>query len=290
MAWREQVGVPEESVLIEVNGVQLAVAREGRGPAVVCLHAIGHGGRDFEAFANAMRDRFEVVRIDWPGQGRSGPDAAPPSAARYAQLLAGVLERLQIRSPILIGNSIGGATALLYAQQHPVRALVLCDSGGLVKVNAMVRLFCRFFTWFFGAGARGARWFDAAFRFYYRFIVLPGRAASVQRERIIRSGYETASLLQGAWAGFGRQDADIRRIAEALEVPVWFAWARSDRVIPLSFCMPCIRRMQRATVTKFKGGHSAFLEQPDAFIRGFADFVSSLDRHTELPHAQALRV
>ena len=34
-----------------VDGVRLAVAREGKGPPVICLHAIGHGGGDYEAFA-----------------------------------------------------------------------------------------------------------------------------------------------------------------------------------------------------------------------------------------------
>src|SRR5579862_3922614 len=84
---RYEVGVPPSSPELIVDGARLAVAREGKGPPVVCLHAIGHGGRDFEAFTAAMRDRFEIVRIDWPGQGRSGPDERPATPARYAQLL-----------------------------------------------------------------------------------------------------------------------------------------------------------------------------------------------------------
>ena len=55
----------------------------GQDPAVVCLHAIGHGGGDFADFASAVKDRFEVIRIDWPGQGQSGPDPKPLSPARY---------------------------------------------------------------------------------------------------------------------------------------------------------------------------------------------------------------
>src|SRR5476651_1725578 len=103
---RADVGVPRGSAQIEVDGVRLAVAREGLGPAVVCLHAIGHGGRDFEAFTDAMKSRFEIIRIDWPGQGRSGDDLHhPASAARYVELLAGVLARLDVERPIIIGNS-----------------------------------------------------------------------------------------------------------------------------------------------------------------------------------------
>lgn len=281
MKLRKEVGVPDGSAEIVVDGVRLAVARAGQGTALVCLHAIGHGGRDFEGLAHAVKDRFEVIRIDWPGQGRSGPDTQPASAARYAELLAGVLERLQIRQPIIIGNSIGGAAALLYSRQRDVKALVLCDPGGLVAVNAFVRGFCAVFAWFFGRGATVARWFMAAFGCYYRYLVLPSAAAADQRERIIQSAYEIAPTLQQAWQSFGRPEADIRGVAESLDIPVWFAWSKSDRVIPLSLCMPCIRKMKHAHVTTFKGGHAAFIEQPQEFVEEFVKFS------TALPHASA---
>src|SRR5689334_4702387 len=122
---RLAVGVPDGSRMIVLEGVRIAVAREGHGTAIVCLHAIGHGGRDFEALTAALKDRYDVIRIDWPGQGRSGPDREPPTAQRYANLLAGVLEQLQVSAPVIIGNSIGGAAAIHYAQGCPVRALVL---------------------------------------------------------------------------------------------------------------------------------------------------------------------
>lgn len=276
MSLRAAAGLPEGCETLEVNGVRLAYDRKGKGQALVCLHAVGHGSGDFSELRESLADRFEVIRIDWPGQGRSGPDTRSPGPHRYAQLLRGVLEGLQIEQPILIGNSIGGATALVYASQWPVKALVLCDTGGLLPVNSFVRMFCAAFAWFFSAGARGARWFMPLFRAYYRFMVLPQAAAATQRERIIRSGYEIAPVLRDAWRGFGQREADLQQLAQSISVPVWFAWAKQDRVIPLSLCMPCIRRMPTATVTKYQGGHSAFLEQPGAFVEGFNAFVGGL--------------
>ena len=285
---RFATGVPSASDTVEACGVPLAVHRTGSGPAVVCLHAIGHGSGDFEAFASATSDSFQVVRIDWPGQGRSGPDHEPPRPARYAELLGIVLDQLGIREPIIIGNSIGGAAAIVYASRQPVRALVLCDTGGLVEVNRTVRTFCGVFARFFAAGEREARWFKPAFRAYYRFIVLPANAAARQRERIIDAGYELAGTMRSAWEGFGRPDADIRELATSLAVPVWFAWARSDKVIPLSACMPTIQRMKNASVTEFDAGHAAFLEQPEKFAREFRAFAASLDRGNR-DHERAAR-
>jgi 4,5:9,10-diseco-3-hydroxy-5,9,17-trioxoandrosta-1(10),2-diene-4-oate hydrolase len=275
MTCREEIGVPAGSPLVEIDGVRLAVAREGRGPALVCLHAVGHGAGDFEALTTALKDRFEIVRIDWPGQGRSGPDRVPASAARYAMLLAGVIDRLGLVETILLGNSIGGAAAILYAAQHPVRALVLCDTGGLVPVNALVRTVCSLLHRFFAAGARGVWWYRPLFARYYQ-MVLPMPEAAAQRRRILAAGSELAPVLAEAWASFGRPEADIRAVAEALTVPVWFAWGKRDRVIPVSQCRPCIERMKTATVTAFEAGHAAFLEQPAAFTEAFLGFVDRL--------------
>jgi 4,5:9,10-diseco-3-hydroxy-5,9,17-trioxoandrosta-1(10),2-diene-4-oate hydrolase len=274
---REAIGVAAGSEMVEVCGVRLAVQREGSGPPVVCLHAIGHDGRDFDSFAAAIKDSFGVVRVDWPGQGRSGLDSQPLSPSRYAELLSALLDKLEIRKPILVGNSIGGAAAIIYASRHPVHALVLCDTGGLVEVGLTARMFCRLFAGFFAAGERGARWFGPAFHAYYRFIVLPSPAAAEQRDRISSSGYELAAILREAWMGFGRPEADIRNLATSLEVPVWFAWARKDKVIPLSACMPCIRQMKNAYVTKFSAGHAAFLEQPEEFAHEFRKFDAMVD-------------
>ncbi len=278
MTFREETGVPAGSPSIEVDGVRLAVARKGRGPVIVCLHAIGHGGGDFDVFTEAMGDRFEIVRIDWPGQGRSGTDRWPAGATRYGELLTAALDKLGIERPIIIGNSIGGAAAILHASRRPVRALVLCDTGGLVEVGFAARRFCGALVRFFAAGERRAWWFAPAFRFYYRRMVLPSPAAATQRERIIRAGAEIATLLREAWESFRQPDADIRTVAQALDVPVHFAWAKKDRVIPLSLCLPAIKKMKRGSLTTFDAGHAPFLEQPEAFVEDFVAFVQTLSR------------
>ncbi len=276
MKKRYECGVPDHAQWVDCQGVRLAVSREGRGPALVCLHAVGHGGRDFDALAESLSGRYEVIRIDWPGHGRSDSDARPASAARYAELLAMVLERLQVSSPVIIGNSIGGAAGLIYASCHPVRGLVLCDSGGLVPVSPLIRTLTRVFRIFFLSGERGAGWFPTAYAWYYRFVVLPSRQAREQRERIIAAGPECAGLLAQAWDSFGQPNADLREIAANLEMPVWVAWSRSDRVIPYWMCRPAVRSIQGVSVSRFKGGHSAFLEQPEAFADGLNDFLESL--------------
>jgi 4,5:9,10-diseco-3-hydroxy-5,9,17-trioxoandrosta-1(10),2-diene-4-oate hydrolase len=273
---RELSGVPEGSPSVEVDGVRLSYVRSGQGQAVVCLHAIGHGGRDFEALAARIERGFEVIRIDWPGQGRSGDDRVPVSAARYAELLAGALAALKIERPIIIGNSIGGAAAIAYAGRHPVKALVLCNAGGLLEVTPAITRACTSMAAFFAAGARGAWWFRVAFWLYYTMLVLPSGAARAQRKRIIASGTEIAPVLRDAWLSFGKPEADLRAVAASLDVPVWVAWASGDWIIQLSACLPAIKRLKRGTLTRFGGGHAAFLERPRAFAKAFLSFAKTV--------------
>ena len=257
---------------VVVDGVSLAIRRDGLGAAVVCLSAVGHDSADFDGLAERLNGRCETVRIDWPGHGQSGPDSHPASAARYADLLEGALDALGVTRPVVVGNSIGGAAALILASRRPVAGVVLCDSGGLVPVNAGTRALCALFAGFFRAGASGAAWYDAAFALYYR-IVLPAAAAKGRRREIIANGRRLAPILAEAWESFGRPEADLRALAAHLDLPIWVAWARRDWVIPLALCRPAIRTMRDASLSRFDGGHSPFLEDPDAFAAGFSVFL-----------------
>lgn len=273
---REACATAVAPQMLDCDGVAIAAYREGSGLPVVCLHAVGHGSGDFDALATLLGEGFELIRLDWPGHGRSAADHHPPGAQRYAELLGLALSRLQVERPVLIGNSIGGAAAICFAAVHPARALVLCDSGGLVPVNGFVRAVVAAFVAFFRAGERGARWFGTAYVAYYRFLVLPTAAAREQRGRIVAAGYQLSALLRRAWESFGAPAADLRATAARLTLPVWCAWARGDRVIPLWMCRPAIRRIPGARITRYRGGHAPFLESPDAFARDFLAFADAV--------------
>ena len=176
---------------------------------------------------------------------------------------------------MLLGNSIGGAAALAYTAAHPadVRALVLVDSGGLVPVRTVARLFTSAMASFFAAGARGARWFPWAFGLYYR-AVLPAAPARAQRERIVAAARESAPTLVEAWRSFGTPAADLRAAAAALACPVLVAWAKSDRVIPYLLVRPALEQIPGVEIVSFPGGHAPFLECPERFTPVLEGFLA----------------
>ena len=270
---RNAVGAQEPVTWIEIDGRRLAAIRRGRGKPVLCLHAIGHGARDFEDFASLVGDTFEVIALDWPGQGLSPSDGAAPTAEHYEHVLHAAMDALKLDRAILIGNSIGGAAALRFAAHAPERvaALVLCDTGGLVALTPFARFFIGRHAAFFAAGERHAKWFAGAFRFYYRRIVLP--RARAQADRIASSGYEIAGVLRAAWEGFARPEAGITALVARVKCPVFIAWAKSDRAIPWSLNRKAVRKFADVRIKLFRGGHAAFLEDAQRFARAFRQFA-----------------
>ena len=99
----------------------------GGGPGA---SGLSNFGRNLPVFA----ERFRTLVVDQPGYGKSDK---PPVAGNYftfaADALAGLLDELGIDRVHLVGNSLGGGTAVRFALDHPERAgrLVLMGPGGL---------------------------------------------------------------------------------------------------------------------------------------------------------------
>jgi pimeloyl-ACP methyl ester carboxylesterase len=128
---------------------------------------------------------------------------------------------------------------------------------------------------FFSAGAHGARWYPLAFAGYYR-LVLSQPTAAAQRQRIIAAARELAPVLAQAWRSFGTPDNDVRALAPRVTCPVLFTWAMGDRINQLKRCRPAIQQFPNARLETFRGGHAAFLEDPDAFVAALDRFLSTL--------------
>lgn len=121
---------------IDIRGLQYCVWTWGDpdAPLVVYLHGWADTGSAFQFVVDAMQDSWQVVAPDWRGFGRS---ARAPSTYWFPDYLADLDEILAIVSPEeavrLVGHSMGGNVAALYAGTMPerVRALVNIEGFGL---------------------------------------------------------------------------------------------------------------------------------------------------------------
>lgn len=275
--YRSAVGAQEPKKTVSLNGLPIAYTDTGgTGPVLICLHAIGHGARDFEGLNRRLSPEYRVIALDFPNQGNSGADSEPPSGTRYAKILNEFIEKLNLESVVLLGNSIGGAASIRFAGLHPehVRAMVLCDSGGLGAPDRVGRIFIGAFVQFFAAGSRGAFWFPWAFDRYYRKVLVE-ETAREERERIARSAYEIAPTLEQAWRSFAKPEENLSSMLPQIRCPVFLAWAKDDFVIPLKRSAPSFERFPNHCLEVFEGGHAAFLEDPDRFEKALRRFLAN---------------
>ncbi len=98
---------------------------------VVLLHGYLESLRVWDDFVGLLTDKVRVVAIDIPGHGRSSNIAPVHTMELMADVVAGVLDTLQIDKVTLVGHSMGGYISLAFCAAYAERleGLVLLSSS-----------------------------------------------------------------------------------------------------------------------------------------------------------------
>ena len=117
---------------VNVNGVQLAYERRGKGAPLVLLHGYPLDHHLWDEVAPLLEDTFDVILPDLRGFGESTTVDSPYSMDDYASDIAGLLDQLGISKAAIVGHSMGGYAALAFARLYPERV------SGLGLVSSQV--------------------------------------------------------------------------------------------------------------------------------------------------------
>jgi 3-oxoadipate enol-lactonase len=129
-------GFAEHERDVVVDGLRLRLVESGPvdGPRVLLLHCFGLSLQVWREVMPALaRAGFHVVAYDAPGHGKSARPTRPLRLAQLSHVATGVLDVLGWDRAHLVGNSMGGGTALYVALDAPTRVdrVVLVDAVGL---------------------------------------------------------------------------------------------------------------------------------------------------------------
>lgn len=124
-----------ESKFIDIDGLRVHYRDQGRGPALLCLHGICSSLHTWDGWADALKNRYRIIRLDLPGWALTGPANFPYHREEYMKFLDKFIDALGIRKVNLAGNSLGGYYAWNFAVSHPERVgkLILIDPAGYPK-------------------------------------------------------------------------------------------------------------------------------------------------------------
>ena len=120
-----------EWISVAPDGRRLALTRAGSGgPPIIFETGLGAESNEWEPIFHVVGRWTTVCRYDRANRGASDPAPRPRTVADLATDLHALLTRAAVPRPVvLVGHSLGGLIARLYAYQYPddVAGLVLAD-------------------------------------------------------------------------------------------------------------------------------------------------------------------
>ena len=272
------------SRFIEVDGVPIHVRVEGEGFPLLMLHGSGVNLHEWDPLAERLKDDYQIIRVDWPPYGLSGPNPKGYTTPEAARLVGLVLDKLGIEKVVLVATSNGGNVALMLNQTDPDRIAAIAFSiiplerpSQTRKVDWKIRIGKTFhdavmpnyhprifYQWVFeDTGHKG--WEPPAYlaQMMYDMSNLPNAIPNQQ------------SYIKDNIRLF--QTIDVGASAEDVTAPVLLQWCWEDTVISQG-PGPSVDRFTNTQVTLVEYdnvGHWPMWEIPDQFANDIRAFLES---------------
>ena len=121
-AKRVEALLPPRGQFMDIDGQRIHYTDTGGAkPPIVMIHGLGGNLLHFGyAMADKLASDYRVILVDRPGAGYSTrPEDAPATLTAQAKTIATLIRRLDLKQPLLVGHSLGGALSLAIALDHP---------------------------------------------------------------------------------------------------------------------------------------------------------------------------
>ena len=262
---------------ITLNGRRIRFLQAGTGLPVVLAHGLGGYSFCFRHNLPALAAHYTVYALDFPGSGYSeAPAEGEGGLLALAKTLLGFICQLGLKSPAIIGNSHGGAVAIVAASLAQSEGVQLGPLVLVAPVNRWSRWGAK------RAAMLGRPMGAAAFRLAAKMFLLPlhhyflrrmyGDPARVTAKTV--EGYAAALRQKGAarnlLARVKNWEADLRLVENALPVctttPILLIWGERDRAVDPASARHLLRALPQARLAVMPAaGHLPFEEQPEEF-------------------------
>ncbi|HWA24725.1 MAG TPA: alpha/beta hydrolase [Lacunisphaera sp.] len=120
---------PATGKFAEVNGIKLYYETYGDGPVMLQIHGNGDSIAGMGYQIQFFSPKYRVIATDSRGHGKSEPGSGRLTYEQMAEDLNALLDRLQLKSVIVLGWSDGGILGLLLAIHHPDKVSKLAIMG-----------------------------------------------------------------------------------------------------------------------------------------------------------------
>lgn len=243
------------SRFVMVGDVKLHMRDEGSGPVIVMLHSSMTNLRLWDAWADRLKGRYRVIRLDWPPYGLSVDPRPSTGMTGVVRLLERFVDQQKLGRFTLVGSSSGATIAVLYAATHPDRVNALALSTLPLAAPPPTE-----FSWW----EETMIWIHETLvpnyypRFYYRAVLasLYGVPARLKAETV--DWYYGTNNLPGGFARVKEYyTANTKAVwskgaakeAAAIRVPVLLQWGDRDPVLKAPVAAQAVAQFTGTKVT-----------------------------------------
>jgi pyruvate dehydrogenase E2 component (dihydrolipoamide acetyltransferase) len=214
----------------DVGGLRIRYLRRGEGAeAAILIHGFGGDLNTWMFNHQDLAINHSVYALDLPGHGSSSKQVGEGTLAGLAEVLGGFLDSIGVSKAHLVGHSMGGAVAAIFALKHPERclSLTLIASAGLgPEIDG------DYIRGFVSAARRNdlrpqLEKLFADSRLITRQLV----DDTLKYKRL--DGVEAAlRTIASQFCPTGRQAVILREQISQLSMPVLVVWGAEDRILP----------------------------------------------------------
>jgi len=270
----------EGAGFIEVDGAAYHARIAGGGPPIVFLHGFLSTAGVWDPVIDRLGLDFRSVAVDLPGFGRSAKGASVPAGVwGRAEWLRALLDVLRLDAVTLVGASMGGQTALAFANHYPARVRNLVLIAPFARepdpYPARDAWTWPFVVWIFERSMFSRRWL--AWR-QGQQMTRPHRLPRGRIDELFRQT-QTPGFLEGIRDGYIRPPVDdLREHLAEVRAPVVVLWGAGDHTLSVELSREVADRVPSGRLRVIAGaGHSVQLDEPDRVARIIQSAIADVD-------------
>lgn len=255
-------------ITLKPSGARIEVAEGGKGRDLLFLHGAGGHLRNDPLLA-ALATRYRVVAPLLPGYGRSDGEDGLRDMLDFALHALDVMDRLDLRKPIVVGHSMGGMIAAemaAIARTEVSKLCLLAPAGLWLDDHPVVDIFSKLPyelpALLFHDAEAGKNLMTAGSgnmddpEFLKQFLVMNAR----------RLGMAGKIL-------FPIPDRGLAQRLYRITAKTLIVWGREDLLIPPVYGEAFRKAIPKAKLVKIaRAGHAVGQEKPDAVLEAIRQF------------------
>jgi pimeloyl-ACP methyl ester carboxylesterase len=256
---------------VTIYGQKIHYLEAGSGPNLILLHGLGGSSEVWGFNIGPLAEKYHVFVPDQIGFGKSDKPFVNYRIRTYVDFLDQFCKQLKIERPTLVGNSMGGWVAAIYAATYPQRVykLVLVDAGGYAPPKDFdTRTFFAL-----NPTTREEMKVLSAKVFYNKAFLSD---AAIDQAMAARLGAGDGYTIKTITESIIRGEDYLDDVVKTIKSPTLIIWGREDGLLPLSDAERFHKDIAGSTVVVLdQCAHVPNIEKPGEFNAAVIKFLST---------------